>query len=257
MRAIYEPKGKAGEYAEYACNLWTGCSHACIYCYSPAVLRMDRHTFNTKPLPRTGALVQLEADCKRQVAMGRREVPVLFCFTCDPYQPGEADLEMMPRVIETMNRHQIPIRILTKSSLVTRDMPQMLPATELGMTLTFSDTEDSRTWEPRASEPGERVEALRIAKERHGLTTWASLEPIIDPSQTLDLINQTHRFVDHYKIGKWNYSLRADGMDWPEIRYRLENRLLELGFTQTQNPPRRIQDAPRTYYLKHSIRSDA
>ena len=35
MNAIYEPKGAAREYAELACNLYTGCNHGCLYCYAP------------------------------------------------------------------------------------------------------------------------------------------------------------------------------------------------------------------------------
>ena len=32
-KAIYKPKGKAGGYAEWACNLFVGCSNNCSYCY--------------------------------------------------------------------------------------------------------------------------------------------------------------------------------------------------------------------------------
>jgi hypothetical protein len=32
-KAIYMPKGKAAEYAKYACNFYVGCSNDCDYCY--------------------------------------------------------------------------------------------------------------------------------------------------------------------------------------------------------------------------------
>jgi DNA repair photolyase len=32
-KAIYQPAGKAAEYAEYACNFYVGCSNQCTYCY--------------------------------------------------------------------------------------------------------------------------------------------------------------------------------------------------------------------------------
>jgi len=32
-KAIYQPKGAAGEYAKYACNFYVGCSNRCHYCY--------------------------------------------------------------------------------------------------------------------------------------------------------------------------------------------------------------------------------
>ena len=37
MKIIYEPKGKALEYAPLACNLYKGCPHGCRYCYGPTL----------------------------------------------------------------------------------------------------------------------------------------------------------------------------------------------------------------------------
>ena len=45
MSIIYEPRGKAREYAELAVNLYKGCAHACIYCYAPAATFCDRGKF--------------------------------------------------------------------------------------------------------------------------------------------------------------------------------------------------------------------
>ena len=33
-KAIYQPAGKAGEYAKWACNFYVGCSNACTYCFN-------------------------------------------------------------------------------------------------------------------------------------------------------------------------------------------------------------------------------
>ena len=32
-KCIYKPEGKAGEYSEWACNLYNGCTNECDYCY--------------------------------------------------------------------------------------------------------------------------------------------------------------------------------------------------------------------------------
>ena len=52
---------------------------------------------------------------------------------------------------------------------------------------------------------------MRYAHAR-GIPTWASLEPVIDPIQTLSIIYETHEYVDEYKVGKLNY-LHTD-IDW-------------------------------------------
>ena len=46
------------------------------------------------------------------------------------------------------------------------------------------------------------------------IQTWASLEPVIDPVQSLQIIRETKDFVDEYKIGRWNHDPRADRIDW-------------------------------------------
>jgi hypothetical protein len=35
------------------------------------------------------------------------------------------------------------------------------------------------------------------------------LEPVIDPKETLKIIEETHEYVDHYKVGMWNYDERS------------------------------------------------
>ncbi len=54
MSPIYEPKGAAKEYGDYALNIYTGCPHRCPYCYVPGVLRRDRETFHSVVEPRAG-----------------------------------------------------------------------------------------------------------------------------------------------------------------------------------------------------------
>jgi hypothetical protein len=55
MPLIYEPAGRAREYAALACNIYRGCDHACEYCYAPAATRRDRAAFAPGPELETGA----------------------------------------------------------------------------------------------------------------------------------------------------------------------------------------------------------
>jgi DNA repair photolyase len=90
------------------------------------------------------------------------------------------------------------------------------------------DEKDSRHWEPGAALPGDRISALIAAHER-GIETWASLEPIIDPCQTLALIDASYKYVDHYGVGKWNHDERANMIVWPVVRAEAETRLKKYG----------------------------
>ena len=89
MRIIYEPRGRAAEYAPLAVSLYRGCSHGCTYCFVPDVIHEhDREAF-LNARARKDALKKLALDCKELAAAGdQREI--LMSFTTDPYQPIEA-----------------------------------------------------------------------------------------------------------------------------------------------------------------------
>jgi len=65
MNIIYEPKGRAREYAELAANLYSGCAHGCEYCYAPGALRVNRTDFRLCVKPRKDCLQQLEKDAAK------------------------------------------------------------------------------------------------------------------------------------------------------------------------------------------------
>jgi hypothetical protein len=76
--------------------------------------------------------------------------------------------------------------------------------------------------------PEDRLRALEEAHKR-GIETWASLEPVIDPAETLELIRRSHGFVDHFKVGKWNHDKRADSIDWRKFAVEVVELLDSLG----------------------------
>ena len=108
---IYEPRGRAREYAALACNLYSGCTHGCRYCYAPACLHQSREEFHSNGVPRPGILERLEAEAPRYAESTE---PVLLCFTCDPYQPSEGEYRVTRRALEILNRHDVPWTVLTK-----------------------------------------------------------------------------------------------------------------------------------------------
>ncbi len=209
---IYEPRGRAGEYAPLAVNLYRGCGHGCIYCYAPEATFIDRQEF-IKATPRQGIIKKLEKDVP-QAALDGHKGNVLLCFTCDPYQPIDITYQLTRQAIEILHKNGFNVTILTKGGKrAERDFDLLRPGDEFATTLTFLDEQKSRQWEPKAAIPEERIEALRKAHEL-GIKTWVSLEPVIEPAESLEIIRQTHTFVDLFKVGKLNYHPQANEIDW-------------------------------------------
>jgi DNA repair photolyase len=210
MRIIYEPRGRALEYAPLAVSLYRGCSHGCTYCFAPDSTRTTRERF-LQPSPRKDAIKLLKADAAELAAAGdTREI--LMSFTTDPYQPIEAEYRLTATAIGVLINAGLHFTILTKGgirSLVDLERLQEVPdLVRYGTTLTLNREDERRKWEPNAAPTSERCGALRIMHE-HGIRTWVSLEPLIDPEQSLFLICTTYPYVDEYRLGTLNHAERA------------------------------------------------
>lgn len=215
MPIIYQPAGKAREYCDLAANLYAGCSHGCSYCYAPAALRRKPEDFR-QPAPRKDVIRQIE---KEAPAYAGREVHL--CFTCDPYQPIEREHRLTRQTLDVFTRHGVTARVLTKGGSRCLDDLDRLKANGaiVGATLTFFSEADSRTWEPGAALPLDRMHAL-LELHKAGIETWASLEPVIDPAQTLEIIQRCHGYIDTFKVGKWNHAKEAAAIDWADFTAR-------------------------------------
>lgn len=240
MSVLYTPKGRAREYAPLAVNHYTGCAHGCTYCYVPIIppwkFNPDgRALFHAKIQPRRNVIRQLEADCRRTKGRSQR---VLLSFTSDPYQPAEEQIGLTRQVIQILHRHNYNVQVLTKGGTrALRDLDLFTPKDAFAATMTFLTDEDSRSWEPNAALPQDRLQALR-AFHQAGIPTWVSLEPVLKPDAALDIIHQSFRFVDLFKIGKLNHHPTAEHIDW-------------AGFARSAI--RLCEQVGRPYYIKRDL----
>jgi DNA repair photolyase len=220
-KILYHPSGRAGAYANngYAANIFKGCTHGCRYCYVPDFLHMNadkREIFRTIVTPAPNVLARMEKNLKRN---GKIEEPIFLCFTCDPY-PVDPKMYFYTRtIIELILKSDNCVNILTKAGMTACmdfDLLEKDRRNKIGATLTFYDEELARKWEPRASRPLSRVDMLRTAKES-GITTWASIEPVIVPEESLRIMDYALPYVDEFKIGKWNHDVQAERIDWKKF----------------------------------------
>lgn len=239
MSVIYKPKGRAGEYADFACNLYWGCTHMCRYCYAADVLRAygsQKEIFYRQPHAKENIVARVD-DSARVFAKRDESLNVLLSFVCDDYQPLDVETGITRDVIKVLHKHGHTFTVLTKGGTrALRDIDLYREDDVFACTLTCLDVGESLRWEPGAATPQDRLYALKTFHDA-GIRTWVSFEPVIHPEWTLELIKLTHPMVDLYKVGKMNYvaklpeNLQAEvrGIDWREFAIDAVNLLKKLG----------------------------
>lgn len=203
-KAIYNPQGKAGEYSEWACNFYTGCSNNCDYCYCKRGF-MSR-VWSDKPQLKkcfkseADALVVYEKELKLNLEALRKS-GLFFTFTSDPFVQENGARETHMTAILLALSYGVPVQVLTKradfsnSPYYNKILDKYKDLIAFGFTLTGHDE-----LEPGASTNQERIQAMKQLHQK-GFRTFASIEPVIDFDSSLRMIKETVGFCDLYKIG--------------------------------------------------------
>lgn len=198
MKAIYMPKGKAGEYAKYACNFYVGCSNNCDYCYCKRGLLSHAMGGTTPTLKKCfeghspyGIFIK---ELHEHIVPLRKH-GLFFTFSSDPLLPETQDLNNAA-VLYAVNQG-VPCKFLTKRAdfKVLDSFYNFKHLIAYGFTLTGHDK-----LEPRASTNAERIEMMRKLHNA-GFKTFASIEPIISTQAALQVINDSLDCCDLYNIG--------------------------------------------------------
>jgi DNA repair photolyase len=195
---------------DYCINPYIGCLHGCVYCYASFMKRFTGHK------EEWGCFLDVRVNApdilKREVASKKKGGPILVGSVTDAYQPAEKKYKLSRKILSILAEYDFPISILTKSNLVTRDIDilQNLSDCEVGLTLTSLDNRISRIFEPGASKPSDRLDALMLLKQK-GIKTYAFVGPILPGLTDLDKILKALRgkidFVmfESLNINKLNY----------------------------------------------------
>ena len=223
-RAIYIPTGLAHEYSPWACNPYLGCGHRCTYCFCTKRMKPeDAEKFHAGAIPRPGFLDRLRKDAAKYQALGITD-QVLLSFITDVYNPFDTSLTRP--TIEILKEYGMAFCVLTKGgSRALVDMDLYRPDRDcFASTLTSVDDAFSKKWELNAAPAGDRIATLKAFHD-HGIFTWVSLEPTLSVEASLEIVKETHEFVDLYKIGKANYlGDYTKNIDWRDYTMRIRSR---------------------------------
>ncbi|MGW6706613.1 Rv2578c family radical SAM protein [Streptomyces sp. NPDC054956] len=169
---------------EWTVNPYRGCSHACVYCFARkthSYLDLDTGIgFDSQIVVKTNApeLLRRELASRRwtgaHVAMGTN---------VDCYQRAEGRYRLMPGIIEALRERANPFSILTKGTLILRDLPLLQEAAavaDVGISVSvgFTDTALWRTVEPGTPSPAARLQAVRTLTDA-GIECGVLMAPVV------------------------------------------------------------------------------
>ena len=176
-------------------NPYRGCGMSCLYCFARKThtyLDLDYgKDWDTKVVVKVNApeLLRKELSAKRwqggHIAMGTN---------VDPYQRAEGRYRLMRGILEALRDFANPFSILTKGTLITRDidlLQQCAEVTEVGTNFSVGciDEDYWRAIEPGTPSPKRRLDAVRKLNEA-GIPCGVLMAPIIpfvsDDDETMD-----------------------------------------------------------------------
>jgi DNA repair photolyase len=167
---------------QWSLNPYRGCTHGCPYCYARDYFRrMDRDPgagFDHEIEVKSNFAAVLEAELRRP-----REGAVALGTATDPYQPCEGRFRVTRRALEVLLRHPMPLSIITKGTLIVRDLDllvQLARRVELRIwsSITTVDPAIAGRIEPGAAPPAKRLEAIRRMRAV-GLRAGVLLAPVV------------------------------------------------------------------------------
>jgi DNA repair photolyase len=173
-------------------NPYRGCEHGCIYCYARpthAYLGMSPGLdFESRLLMKADAVELL----KKELAHPKYQcAPIALGMNTDSYQPIEREYQLTRKIIQVLSEANHPFSLVTKSSLVERDIDLIAPMAAKGLasiylSITTLDRQVARRLEPRAAAPERRFETLRKLSEA-GIPTGVMVAPVIPALTDCDM----------------------------------------------------------------------
>lgn len=165
----------------YTVNCYRGCIHGCTYCFARQYheyLGYGAGTdFETKIVVKPNAPFLLREELKKT----RQNVHHLdFSFATDPYLPLEASYQLTRKCLEVCRDFQMPVGIITKSPLVTRDLDiiKRLKKVTVFFSIPFLTKEKSNPFEPYVPVPEVRFRAMKILADA-GIKVGIGIAPVL------------------------------------------------------------------------------
>lgn len=168
----------------YSINPYQGCEHGCVYCYARNTHEYWGYSagldFETKIIVKRNAIESLE----KQFSSPRwKPMPIMLSGNTDCYQPIEREMQITRRILQTCLKFRHPVGIITKNSLVKRDIDIIHELSKLNLvhvmiSITGTDEKLRMALEPRTSTYKNRIDTLRFLSSNN-IPCGVMVAPII------------------------------------------------------------------------------
>ncbi|GAA4656096.1 Rv2578c family radical SAM protein [Arthrobacter cryoconiti] len=182
---------------EWTINPYRGCSHACVYCFarkSHTYLDFDPGIdFDSQVVVKVNVAQVLQKELHRSAW---KHSHVALGTNTDPYQRAEGRYKLMPGIIRALADSGTPFSILTKGTLLARDIPLLAEAAQhvsigMGISLALLDEKLAAAIEPGTPTPKARlslIKKLRDAGLPCGVMSMPILPWLSDSEESLDTL---------------------------------------------------------------------
>jgi DNA repair photolyase len=212
---------------DYALNPYIGCEHGCVYCYAEFMKKFTNHK------EEWGEFVDVKiniADRLRKQIRRKKPGTIMIGTVTDAYQPQEGKYQLTRRCLEILADFDLPIRILTKSDLVLRDIDILkgLRNKSVGLTITCAEPRIVALFEPKASKLENRFRALEKLGE-NDVPTFVFFGPILpffsDSEESIrSLLERLKKMrIERICFDKMNYL----GAKWQKVKTLLKRNFPE------------------------------
>ena len=225
-------------------NPYRGCEHGCIYCFARpthSYLGLSPgFDFESRIVAKVNAPELLRRELARPSYVPE---PIALGVNTDAYQPCERERQLTRRVLEVLHECNHPVGLITKSSLIERDLDLLAPMAaqrlaSVAITLTTLDPAISRTLEPRAAAPARRQRTIRTLTDA-GIPVGVSIAPIIpfvtepEIERLLEAVRDAGAINAHYVVLRLPWEVNPLFRQWleahfPERAQRVMNRVREM-----------------------------
>lgn len=204
-------------------NPYRGCSHACVYCFARSTHRyldLDAgQDFDRQVIVKVNTPEVLTAEVAKP--KWSRELVALGTNT-DPYQRAEGRYALMPGIITALAERGTPMSVLTKGTLLRRDLPLLARAAqdvhvEISMSIAVYNDALQQTLEPGTPTTTARLATVKAAADL-GFKVSVFLMPVMpkltDSLEHLDTALKAIKDAGASRVVYGALHLRPGAREW-------------------------------------------